>query len=459
MHMIVVGMNYRTASVELREQFSVTANELPAALNTLTRHTMSECVLLSTCNRTEIYAIVDDLNAYEQDIYAFIDEWYGVSEADSKAYLYKYEDRAAREHLFRVASGLDSMVIGETQILGQVKDAFFAAQNHGATGTVFNRLFKQVITMAKRAHNETAIGENAVSVSYAAVELGKRIFGDFHGKTVTIIGAGKMSELTVKHIHEHGAERVYVINRTLQKAQELAGKFAGIPAPWEQLYELLADTDIVISSTGSQGYVLAKQQVEGVLKKRKSKPLFFIDIAVPRDLDPDIGDLTNVYCYDIDDLECIVESNIAERKIEAEKIAVMIEQELDIFEKWMQTSGVTPVIRALQSKADQIHEHTLESLFNKLSDLDEREKKLIRKLSKSMMNQLLRDPIKQVKDKAAQRGGDTAVEMFSDMFALQEHIVEQQEQLQAEQKRASRTKKEALELPHAVRVREAVTPS
>jgi glutamyl-tRNA reductase len=280
--------------------------------------------------------------------------------------------------------------------------------------------------MAKRAHSETSINDNPVSVSYAAVELGKRIFGTYAGKTVAILGAGKMSELTVKHLYASGAGKVLVLNRTYEKAVELAAKFAGVPCRMEELTQRLIEADIVISSTGSTEYVVTKEQLASVLQKRKRRPLFMMDIAVPRDLDPQIGELSNVFLYDIDDLEAIVDSHLAERQKEAVKIESMIETELQAFEQWTKTLGVSPVIQALQTKANLIHEETMESLTKKLPDLDERELKVIRKLTKSIVNQMLRDPIVRIKEMAAEKHGDEALDVFAKIFALEELLAEQE---------------------------------
>lgn len=428
MHIVVVGLNYRSAPVEIREKFAFSSQQLPAALQELKMtKSILECVIVSTCNRTEIYAVVDREHLCAHYIHAFLESRFGVPRAQFAKHLYTYEREEACAHLLRVSSGLDSMVIGETQILGQVRDAFLLAQQEKTTGTLFNMLFKQAVTMAKRAHAETSIGDNPVSVSYAAVELGKRIFGSFDGKTVLLIGAGKMSELTAKHLHAGGTSRVLVVNRTHARAEELAGKFGGFALPHDELLAALAEADIVISSTGSAGHVLTKHQVAGVLSKRKSRPLFMIDIAVPRDLDPAISELSNVYLYDIDDLESIVATNLDERRKEAVAIEAMIDRELAAFDHWMRTLGVSPVIQALQTKSALIHEETMESLLKKLPDLDEREIKVIRKLTKSIVNQMLRDPIVRIKEMSGQRHGDEALAMFTKLFALEETIARQKE--------------------------------
>lgn len=440
MHILVVGLNHRTAPVEVREKFSLTEQELPEALEQLKQtKSILECVIVGTCNRTEIYVVVDRLHLCGHFIRSFMEQWFNIPNKKFSQHLYIYEDQAALDHLFRVTSGLDSMIIGETQIIGQIRSSFLLAQKLKTTGTMFNTLFKQAITMAKRAHSETTIGENAVSVSYAAVELGKRIFGHFNDKNVMIIGAGKMSELTIKNLYANGVNKVIVVNRTIEKAASLAEKIKGIYCSFDQINDYISDIDIIISSTGASEYVLTREQVQAVMQKRKSRSLFMIDIAVPRDLDPQISELSNVFLYDIDDLEGIVQSNLEQRRVEAQKIEEMIVEEIDIFQMWYKTLGVGPVIRALQDKSAAIHEETMESLLKKLPDLDARQVKVIRKLTKSIVNQMNHDPILRIKEMAAERNGDEAIEMFSKFFALEEVLQEQEKLAQAEDK-LSKTK-------------------
>lgn len=423
MHILAVGLNFRTAPVEVRERFAIEAAKLPLALNKLkSTKSILECVIVATCNRTEIYAVVDRMHVCGYHIRNFMADWFQIPMERFINNLYIHENERAIEHLFRVTCGLDSMVVGETQILGQIRDAFLLAQKSKTTGTLFNMLFKQAVTLAKRAHSETGIGESAVSVSYAAVELGKRIFGNFQDKHVMIIGAGKMSELTAKHLHASGARDITVVNRTLARARSLADKFAGVACTTEAMDERLPDVDIIISSTGSSGYVLTQEQVKQFMPKRMSRPLFLIDIAVPRDLDPGISDIPNVFLYDIDDLEGMVESNKAARLAEARKIEAMIEREMHNFAQWYKTLDVVPIIRALQKKSASIHEETMESLWNKLPDLDERERKVIRKLTKSIVNQMMQEPILRIKDAAAGRHGAEAMEWFVKFFALEEAL-------------------------------------
>ncbi|WP_219837991.1 glutamyl-tRNA reductase [Paenibacillus sp. R14(2021)] len=423
MHIMVVGLNYRTAPVEVRERFTFADRDLPEALKQLKQtKSIMECVIVATCNRTELYAVVDRPHLCGHYIRSFMEKWFKTPREDFTSDLYMHEDEKAIEHLFRVTSGLDSMVIGETQILGQVKDAFLLAQEQKTTGTLFNSIFKQSVTLAKKAHSDTAVGEAAVSVSYAAVELGKRIFGQFGGKTVMIVGAGKMSELTAKHLYSSGVKKVFVVNRTYDRAVQLADKFNGTPLDMKEAVARLHETDIVISSTGSDGYVLTREQVTAAMQKRKSRPLFMIDIAVPRDLDPAIASVENVFLYDIDDLEGIVESNMEQRRQEAAKIEVLIEAEVEAYRQWYKTLGVAPLIQALQTKAAAIHAETMDSLTNKLPDLGDRELKIIHKLTKSIVNQMMHDPILRVKEMAGEKHADQAMDMFVKLFALEEEL-------------------------------------
>jgi glutamyl-tRNA reductase len=438
-HLIVVGLNYRTAPVEVRERFALSEEEMHLALQGLKQTTgILEGVIVATCNRTEIYAVVDRLHLCGHYIRAFLEQWFKIPRKEFNSHLYMYENDRAVEHLFRVTSGLDSMIIGETQILGQVRDAFLLAQEERATGTLFNRLFKQAITVAKRAHSETSIGESAVSVSYAAVELGKRIFGRFDDKTVMIVGAGKMSELTAQHLHANGAKEVLVVNRTLEKAEELAEKFQGSALAFDEALSRLKDADIVISSTGAEKFVITRKHIETAMAARKKKPLFLIDIAVPRDIEPASGDIPNVFLYDIDDLEGIVETNLAKRRKEAAIIEGMIADEQEAYRQWYATLGVSPLIRALQEKAAAIQENTLESLLRKLPELDERQVKVIRKLTKSIVNQVIHDPILRIKELSTDKRSDEALKLFVQLFALEDEVAH----LKAEEKAEEKSRKE-----------------
>lgn len=426
MHILKVGLNYKTAPVEIREKLTFSENSLQDAMQELkTRKSILENVILSTCNRTEIYAVVDQLHTGRYYIKQFLAEWFHVDKEELSSFLRITEDDGALEHLFRVSSGLDSMVLGETQILGQVKQAFLSSQEVKATGTIFNELFKQAITFAKRAQKETAIGENAVSVSYAAVELAKKIFGTLQDKHVVIVGAGEMGELAAKNLQGSGATKITVVNRTLEKANMLAEQFHAQAEQLDKLSAVLENTDILISSTGSDSFVMTHDMLEPIQKKRKGRPLFLVDIAVPRDLDPELGKLDNVFLYDIDDLQHIVDENLETRKKAAEQIELQLEKEIITFKEWMKTLGVVPVISALRKKALTIQAETMKSIERKMPDLTDREKKVLSKHTKSIINQLLKDPITQAKELAGSDNASEALQLFVDIFGIEEEVKEE----------------------------------
>lgn len=424
MHIFAAGLNYKTAPVEIREKLSFSTSDLALAMKQLKKEkSILENVIVSTCNRTEIYAVVDQLHTGRYYIKAFLAKWFDMEIDEFAPYLKYFENEHAVQHLFRVTCGLDSMILGETQILGQVRSSFLLAQEGGTTGTIFNQLFKQAVTLAKRSHSETDIGSNAVSVSYAAVELAKKIFGDLSNKHVLILGAGKMGELAVQNLHGSGAKQITVMNRTFEKANELAKRFSGQAKTMHELQCALVEADILISSTGAKQFVITKDMMEYVDKMRKGRPLLMVDIAVPRDLDPALSEFDSIFLYDIDDLENIVEANLQERKAAAEQIELMIEQEMLEFSNWLNTLGVVPVIAALREKALLIQEETMKSIERKLPGLTERERKILNKHTKSIVNQLLRDPILKVKELAALPNGNQSLELFKEIFNLNDEKI------------------------------------
>jgi glutamyl-tRNA reductase len=419
MHILVVGLNYKTAPVEVREKLAFDEKDLGAAMAALSRKkSMLENVIVSTCNRTEIYAVVDQLHTGRYYIKDFLAEWFQMDKDVFSPYLFIYEQEGAMEHLFKVICGLDSMVLGETQILGQMKESFLIAQSEHVTGTIFNQLFKQAITLAKKAHSQTEIGSHAVSVSYAAVELAKKVFGSLKDRHVLILGAGKMGELAIQNLQGSGATNITVINRTYEKARALADQYNGNALVLTELSKAITDADILISSTSASGYVITKAMMEDVNKQRKGRPLFMVDIAVPRDLDPEIAELESVFLYDIDDLEGIVQANLAERQKAAEQISLMIEAEIVSFNQWVHMLGVVPIIAELREKAMGIQADTMKSIERKMPNLTERERKVLNKHTKSIVNQLLKDPVSQVKEIAAQANAAERLELFKQIFNL-----------------------------------------
>ncbi|WP_080844566.1 glutamyl-tRNA reductase [Cytobacillus gottheilii] len=439
MHILVVGLNYRTAPVEIRERLTFNPAQLGDAMQNLQKKkSILENVIISTCNRTEIYAVVDQIHTGRYYIKEFLSEWFQIEQSEFSPFLFIYEQEGAMEHLFKVACGLNSMVLGETQILGQVRTSFLQAQDEKTTGTIFNQLFKQAVTLGKRAHSETDIGANAVSVSYAAVELAKKIFGSLENKHVLILGAGKMGELAIQNLYSNGAKKVTVINRTFEKAQNLASRYEGQAKSLQELQCALVEADILISSTGAKGFVITKDLMETVERMRKGQPLFMVDIAVPRDLDPSLSELDSVFLYDIDDLEGIVQANLAEREKAAEKIQLMIEAEIVDFKQWLNMLGVVPVISALREKALTIQAETMMSIDRKMPHLSDRDRKVLNKHTKSIINQLLKDPILQAKELAGRKDAEEALDLFVKIFNI-EDIVSAHENVKTEQASQTRT--------------------
>ncbi|KIL44581.1 glutamyl-tRNA reductase [Jeotgalibacillus soli] len=423
MHILVVGLNYKTAPVEIRERLSFQEADLQNAMASLQKKkSILENVIVSTCNRTEIYAVVDQLHTGRYYIKEFLADWFQLEKEVFSPYLFGYEKDGAMEHLFKVTCGLDSMVLGETQILGQVRKSFLTSQEVGATGTVFNELFKQSITLAKKAHAETDIASNAVSVSYAAVELAKKIFGDLNKKHVLILGAGKMGELAIQNLQGSGADKITVINRTFEKAVALAEKFNGKAKQLSELQCALVEADILITSTGSKDAVIEKEMMLHVERMRKGRPFFMVDIAVPRDLDPAINELDSVFLYDIDDLEGIVQANLAERRSAAQAIEIMVEETIMSFKEWLNMLGVVPVISALRDKALVVQAETMQSIERKMPNLSDRERKILNKHTKSIINQLLKDPILQAKELASLPDAEEKLDLFMKIFNIEEQI-------------------------------------
>ncbi|MDX8364035.1 glutamyl-tRNA reductase [Cytobacillus sp. IB215665] len=434
MHIIVVGVNYKTAPVEIREKLTFDANRLHEAMKALQKQkSILENVIISTCNRTEVYAVVDQLHTGRYYIKAFLADWFNLDKDEVSPYLTIFESDGAIEHLFNVTCGLKSMVLGETQILGQVRSSFLLAQEAQTTGTIFNQLFKQVITLAKRAHSETEISSNAMSISYAAVELAKKIFGQLTNKHVLILGAGKMGELAVENLHGNGVKQVTVVNRTMEKAESLAERFSGQAKSMEDIQQAIVEADIMISSTGAKGYVINKAMMEQVKKMRKGRPIFMVDIAVPRDLDPQLAELDNVFLYDIDDLEDIVQANLAEREKASIQIELMIESEIVMFKQWLNTLGVVPVISALRQRALEVQAETMRSIDRKLPNLSERERKVINKHTKSIVNQLLKDPILGAKEIAAEDNAEESLQLFMKIFNIEEAVKVELDKQQVQQ--------------------------
>lgn len=425
MHVLSVGWNHRKTPVDVRERLSFDEDHLTDAHQQLNEaNGILEAAILSTCNRTELYVVAEKLHTGRYYIENFLSEWFEAKICDFSPFAVVYEDTEAVEHLFRVASGLDSMVLGESQIIGQVRDAFFTAQNAGTTGTMLNEIFKRALTLAKKGQTETGIGQHAVSISYAAVQLGKRIFGGLHKKNVLIIGAGEMSELALKHLYDLGNKNVMVANRTYERAEALAKQFSGSAIPFRDIPSALISSDILITSTNARSAILNKEDFIDINRQRKGRPLFIVDIAVPRDVAPDLHEMDNVYLYDIDDLEGIVSGNLARRREEAKKVESLIDDALIAYQKWEETLGVVPVVTALREKGSHIQEEVMKSIDRKLPHLSEHERKLISKHMMSVVNQLLRDPVNNMKEMAGESYTKESLDFITKLFAIEEGVAE-----------------------------------
>ena len=423
MHIVVVGLSHKTAPVELREKFTFNEDSLEEALHRLTAYDhLNESVIISTCNRTEVYAVCDDSENGIEDVKQFLADYCRVQTPEFARHLYLHKSVEAAHHLYRVVSSLDSMVVGEAQILGQVKSAYSQAFEAGTTNVIFNRLFRDALKVGKKVRTETDIGESAVSISYAAVELAKKVFEDLEGRTVMVLGAGEMSELTAMHLVDNGARSVLVSNRTYERAAELAARFGGKAVKFDAMLNHMVDADIVISSTGAPHFILNRKDVSRIMHKRRGKPIFFIDIAVPRDIDPKVNRIDNAYLYDIDDLQAVVDSNKEERTREGQRAELIIDHEVEEFTSWLNSLEVVPAIAELKEKAEEIRiAETLKAL-NKLQDLGEREKNIVNALTTVIVNKLLHDPIVQAKKCAGKKEGYLYIESLRYLFDLGEKV-------------------------------------
>jgi glutamyl-tRNA reductase len=421
-HILVIGLNHKTAPIYMREKFSISDDTLKVALNNLRkRKSILECVLVSTCNRLEMYLVCDQLHTGKYCAKTFLEEWSGVLKGTFQQHLYIKESLDTVTHLFRLVCGLDSLIIGETQILGQVRNAFLFAQASGTTGTIFNHLFRQAIMLGKYAHRTTGIGRNAVSTSSAAITLLKHKIKDLHNKRILFIGTGRMNKIAAQHLVAHGARQFCFINRTYKHAQKFAHQFNGISRYWDELRKALLDADIVISSTSSSTPILTASLMKTILPYRESS-LTMVDIAVPRDIEPTVHKLENINLYNIDDLYGIIDQNKEFRLREGQKLRARILKEKLDFEVWLHQLGVLPLIRLLQKKATVIQEETMNRIERKLPELTDYELKVIQKQTKSIVHQLLKEPIIRLKELASTSQKEKAIEMFTQLYALEEQL-------------------------------------
>ena len=433
MSLVVIGLSYRTAPVEIRDGVAV----LPQALDAVLQYFSSvpeiaECAVLSTCNRSEVYCITADIHAARAAVIAGWSEQSGLDADALGQHLFVYRDAEAARHLFGVACGLDSMVMGEPQIAGQVKDAGAAALSMGTSKTVLNRLFRAATEVSKRARTETEIATGAVSVSFAAVELAKKIFGNLEGHTALVLGAGEMSELTARHLADNGVKSLQVTSRTFARAQDLAGRVGGRAISWDDGIGNLHNADVVISSTSAETYVLERPHVAAAMQKRNNRSMFLIDIAMPRDIDPAVGELYNVFLYDLDDLESVVGANLEKRQVEADKVRAIIKEEVDNFSAWINSLEVVPAIVALRGHFQSFMDSELAQA--KLSEFSEDQRAQVTNLMRRFMNKVLHKPVTRLREAGEEEDGGTYVAALSYLFDL---VVEEYHEKEIKEVRGS----------------------
>ena len=418
MNIVIIGLNYRATPVEIREKVAFLPSRLQMALAGLKAlPPVQECLILSTCNRVELYATTSEIEDGTNAIKKFVANFHAVDEEEINPFFYSYGGRNAVRHLFRVAASLDSMVVGEPQILGQVKTAYSQACLAKTNALVLNRLLHRTFSVAKRVRSETRISTRAVSIPFAAVEMVQRIFGGLKGKKVLLIGSGKIGELAAGQFLNSGVESLAVINRTLEHAEKLAEKFQGRAVPLENLSEQLAIVDIVLSSTAAPHYIIRSRDMEKVVSQRKGRPLFLIDIAVPRDVEPEVGNIPDIYLYDVDDLQGIISSNLQSRRQEADKAEAIIEAEVRRFMNWLRNLEIVPTIALLRKKVEGICRAEVVKMYAALPE--EGNGEAVEAMTAALVKKLLHQPIRALKATQDQRGGHYYAEALRYLFALE----------------------------------------
>ena len=416
MNFFVLGVNHNTAPVEVRERFAIPESRLPEALGKLTSmEGIEEGMIVSTCNRVEIFARSENGHC---DLQKFVRDYFGFHSGEYERYIFEHQQLEAVKHVFRVAASLDSMVVGESQILGQVKEAYATARALGAVNSQLDQLLSRAFAVAKKVRSETAIATSSVSIASVAVDLAEKIFGSLNGKSVYLVGAGKMCELSARHLIAHGAKKIYVGNRTYDRAVAMAAKFNGEAIPFERLYETAPWADIIISSTGAPHTIFRKEHGEKFLHARKNRPMFFIDIAVPRDIDPALNDLDGIFVYNIDDLQQVVASHLGDRHKEAERAEQMVEEEVRRFEQRAQTAEVVPTIVSLQQHLENLRQAELDRVRGRLGTLSPEQEMAVESLTRGIINKIMHTPITTLKSAARDPESTTVIDVVRKLFNL-----------------------------------------
>ncbi|MFT4578802.1 MAG: glutamyl-tRNA reductase [Nitrospinales bacterium] len=418
-NLVLVGVNHKTTPVAIREKLAFSQAKLEASLEELVSSPeIIENIILSTCNRVEIYARVENTERGIQLLQDFICDYHSISRGNLDQYFYSFCDNQAVEHLFRVSSSLDSMVLGEAQILGQVKDAYSTARSFSSTGMVLNQLFEKAFNVAKKVREETGISERGVSISSAAVELAKKIFEDLENHSVMLVGTGEMAELAAKHLISYGVKTVYVASRTYERAAALAQTLNGCALDFESFKEEMHKADIIITSTAAPTFIIQKEMMEKAIQKRKNKPIFLIDIAVPRDIAPEVNELENVYLYDIDDLQNVVNANMEERQKEAENAMDIIKHEVTKFNNWFSTLDAVPTIVEMRNRAEDMRKVEVEKNLKNMDHLSSDDKESIHLLTQSIVNKILHKPTINLKKKTQSQDGHIYLKAIRHLFHL-----------------------------------------
>jgi glutamyl-tRNA reductase len=421
MKLLLTGLSHKTAPLHLREKLAIPEPALPDALHELQNLGASEAMILSTCNRVEIALTAPDHAEPSEIMHRFLLGWQGSASA-FEGHLYTFESRDAIRHLFRVAASLDSMVVGEPQVLGQLKGAYAIAKTEGAVGGLLEQVLTRAFSVGKRVRTETGIGQMAVSVSYAAVELARKIFGSLKGHSVMIIGSGKMGELAARHLHRSGAKRILVTNRTWERAKEMAAVFNGQPIEYSRFAAMLHEVDIVIASSGAPHYILNRDDMQRAIAARRNKPMFLIDIAVPRNIDPSVNDVEGVFLYDVDDLEGVVNANIQERTKQAGQAENIVAEELDRMMSRLHMEEVTPTIISLQEEFENIRSAEVARALRRMPSLTPEQQQQvaaqIEAMTKSIVNKIAHGPISELRRNAGEPGRDQFIDAVRKVFHL-----------------------------------------
>jgi glutamyl-tRNA reductase len=418
MNFFVIGVNHKTAPVEVRERFAIPESRLPEATKMLaTFPGIEEGMIVSTCNRVEMVARSVNGTA---DMRGFIQQLYNLDPHDYEQFLYEYRDNEAVRHIFRVASSLDSMVVGEPQILGQVKEAYATARAVGAVNSQLDALLTRAFAVAKRVRTDTSIASSSVSIASVAVDLAKKIFGSLQGKSVYLVGAGKMCELAARHFIAHGATKIYVANRTYERGVALAKKFNGEAIPIEHLYDTVDKADIVLSSTGAPIAIFRKEHGEKFLTRRKNRPMFFLDIAVPRDVDAKMNDLDGIFVYNIDDLQQVVASHISDRTQEAQRAEAIVDSEVEKFQERLRTLDVVPTIVSLQEHLETVRQAEIDRVRGRLGQLTPEQELAVEAMTRGIINKIMHTPITTLKTAAKEPESTTVIELVKRIFNLRD---------------------------------------